>query len=41
MSNSDKNLFNLGMSEEAGTLFQAVKKHIEENVAVGIVSEEL
>lgn len=32
MSNSDKNLFNLGMSEEAGTLFQAVKKHIEENV---------
>jgi acyl-CoA dehydrogenase len=32
MSDSDKNLFNLGMSDEADTLFQAVKKHIEDNV---------
>lgn len=32
MSDSDKNLFNLGMSDEAGTLFHAVKKHIEDNV---------
>jgi hypothetical protein len=32
MSDSDKNLSNLGMSDEAGTLFYAVKKHIEDNV---------
>jgi acyl-CoA dehydrogenase len=32
MSDSNKDLFNLGMSDEVGPLFHAVKKHIEENV---------
>lgn len=32
MSDSNKDLFNLSMSDEAGPLFHAVKKHIEENV---------
>ncbi|MEH6586160.1 MAG: acyl-CoA dehydrogenase family protein [Halioglobus sp.] len=32
MSDSNKDLFNLGMSDEVGSLFHAVKKHIEENV---------
>jgi len=33
MSESDQELFNLAMSEEARPLMYAVKKHIEENVA--------
>jgi acyl-CoA dehydrogenase len=32
MSDSNTDLFNLGMSDEAGPLFHTVKKHIEENV---------